>query len=107
MRQLDVVASYCHSAIMRAMLIADVRESRDDGSIIEIVVWLVPEVVPPSTHSYKYRRYFGKDGSSRVRYDNERGKGDYKHLGAIEQDYRVYSLEQLLADFRSDVDNWS
>ncbi len=92
---------------MSATPIATLKESRDDGSVVEIVVWLVPEVVPPSTHSYKYRLYFGKDGTCRVRYDNERGKGDHKHVGEIEEDYRFQSLEQLLADFRSDVENWS
>ena len=92
---------------MRATPIAALKESRDDGSIVEIVVWLVPEVVPPSTHSYKYRLYFGKDGTCRVRYDNERGKGDHKHVGEVEEGYIFESLEKLLADFRSDVENWS
>jgi hypothetical protein len=92
---------------VRATPIAALKESRDDGSIVEIVVWLVPEAVPPSTHSYKYRLYFGKAGVSRVRYDNERGKGDHRHVGKTEKDYRFESLEKLLADFRSDVENWS
>ena len=92
---------------MRASPLAAHKESRDDGSGVEIVVWLLPEAVPPSTHSYKYRLYFGRDGVCRIRYDNERGKGDHKHLGEIEEDYTFESLEKLLADFRSDVENWS
>ena len=92
---------------MRAVPIAALKESRDDGSIIEIVVWLLPEVLPPSTHSYKYRLYFGKGGTCRVRYDNERGKGDRKHVGEVEESYDFESLEKLLADFRIDVENWS
>ena len=93
---------------MRATPIAALKESRDDGSVVEIVVWLVPEVVPPSTHSYKYRLYFGgRDGICRVRYDNERGKGDHKHVGEIEEEYVFESLEKLLADFRREVENWS
>ena len=92
---------------MRATPIATLKESRDDGSIIEIVVWQVPKSVPPSKHAYKYRLYFGKDGTCRVRYDNERGKGDHKHVGEVEKDYIFESLEKLLADFRSDVENWS
>ena len=98
---------YCYNAIMRATPLAALKESRDDGSVVEIVVWLVPEVVPPSTHSYKYRLYFGKDGVCRVRYDNERGKGDHKHVGEVEDEYIFESLEKLLADFRNDVENWS
>ena len=92
---------------MRATPIAALKESRDDGSIIEIVVWLVPEAVSPGTHSYKYRLYFGKNGNCRVRYNNERGKGDHKHVGEVEEVYIFESLEKLLADFRSDVENWS
>lgn len=92
---------------MRAAPIAALKEVREDGSIVEVVVWQVPESVPPSTHTYKYRLYFGKDGLCRIRYDNERGKGDHKHLGEMELDYIFESLEKLLADFRRDVENWS
>jgi predicted transcriptional regulator len=92
---------------MRATSIAALKESRDDGSIVEIVIWQVPEAVPPSTHAYKYRLYYGKDGISRVRYDNERGKGDHKHVREVEEEYVFETLEKLLADFRSDVQNWS
>ena len=92
---------------MRATPIAALKEVREDGSVVEVVVWQVPESVTPSTHAYKYRLYFGKDGACRIRYDNERGKGDHKHIGDIELDYVFESLEKLLADFRRDVENWS
>ena len=92
---------------MRATPIAALKEVREDGSVVEVVVWQVPESVPPSTHTYKYRLYFGKDGTCRIRYDNERGKGDHKHIREIELDYVFESLEKLLADFRRDVENWS
>ena len=92
---------------MRAFPIAALKEFRNDGSVVEIVVWRVPEAVPPSTHPYKYRLYFGKGGVCRVRYDNERGKGDHRHVGKLEEEYLFESLERLLADFRNDVENWS
>jgi hypothetical protein len=41
-----------------------------------------------------------------VRYDNERGKGDHRHLGEDEHGYVFTSVEQLLEDFRSDVERW-
>ena len=41
-----------------------------------------------------------------LQFDNEPGKGDHKHLGAIEAAYRFTTPEQLLADFWSDVDHW-
>ena len=92
---------------MQAKSVAALKEVRADGSIVEVVIWGVPEPVPPCAHAYKYRLYFGKDGQSRVRYDNERGKGDHRHTGEKEEAYTFVSLEKLLADFRSDVENWS
>jgi hypothetical protein len=39
------------------------KEVRDDGSIIEIVVWELLEPLPPSTHRYKYRLYYSFGGT--------------------------------------------
>ena len=91
---------------MRAVLVAKAKEVRDDGSIVEVVVWELPLPLLPSTHGYKYRLYYGHGGESRVRYDNERGKGDHRHIGEQEGDYEFTTLEKLLEDFRSDVENW-
>lgn len=91
---------------MDAVPLARAKEVRGDGSIVEIVIWELSEPLPPSTHPYKYRLYYGAGGVSRVRYDNERGKGDHRHIGTEELDYIFTSLEQLLEDFRSDVERW-
>ncbi|NJS36626.1 MAG: hypothetical protein HC765_09715 [Brachymonas sp.] len=90
-----------------ATLIAKAKEVRNDGSIIEIVVWQVPEPLEPCTHSYKYRLYFGANGDCYVRYDNERGKGDHRHVSDKEEPYTFDSLDQLLTDFQRDIENWS
>lgn len=90
-----------------ATLIAKAKEVRDDGSIIEIVVWQVPEPLVPCTHSYKYRLYFGAGGDCYIRYDNERGKGDHRHVAGVEEPYAFESLDQLLTDFQTDIENWS
>jgi hypothetical protein len=91
---------------MDAVALARAKEVRDDGSIVEIVIWQLPQPLPPSSHLYKYRLYFGAGGVSRVRYDNERGKGDHRHIGVEEFDYVFMSVEQLLEDFRLDVERW-
>lgn len=91
---------------MAAVLLARAKEVRDDGSMVEIVIWELPEPIPPSTHLFKYRLYYGAGGECRVRYDNERGKGDHRHVGEDEHDYDFSSVEQLLEDFRSDVERW-
>lgn len=92
---------------MKAKLIAKAKEVHDDGSIVEIVIWELPEPTPPSTHKYKYRLYYGLNGKCRVRYDNERGKGDHKHLNTSETDYIFKNIDQLLDDFENDIATWS
>ena len=91
---------------MAAVLLAHAKEIRDDGSIVEIIIWELPEPLPLSTHRYKYRLYYGAAGSSRIRYDNERGKGDHRHVAEREEHYVFTSVEQLLEDFRRDVEGW-
>lgn len=91
---------------MEAVPIARAKEVREDGSIVEIVIWELPESLPPCSHPYKYRLYFGMQGVSRVRYDNERGKGDHRHVGSKEFVYSFTSVERLLEDFKADVERW-
>ena len=38
-----------------------------------------------------------------VRYDNEAGKGDHRHVGGKEMPYRFVSVAQLRRDFEADV----
>ena len=92
---------------MSAILIAKAKEVRDDGSIVEIVIWEVPVPVLPCTHKYKYRLYYGTTGICRIRYDNERGKGDHCHRAGQEGVYKFTTIDQLLADFEQDVNQWS
>jgi len=74
-----------------------------DGAIVEMVIWKVPEPVPPTTHGLKYRLFYGIDGERIVGYDNERGKGDHRHVKGRETAYRFVSAEKLVADFLADV----
>jgi Family of unknown function (DUF6516) len=74
------------------------------GGVVEIVVWLVPQPVPPSEHPFKYRLVFIRESKRVVGYDNERGKGDHKHLGTLEVRYKFVDIETLMADFLRDVE---
>ncbi|WP_425523050.1 toxin-antitoxin system TumE family protein [Xanthomonas citri] len=42
-------------------------------------------------------------GTCVLRYDNEAGKGDHKHVGAVERPYNFTTLDQLTDDFWADV----
>ena len=69
----------------------------------ELVIWEVPQPVPGSEHVYKYRLAYVVGGACRVRYDNERGKGDHRHRDGKQSCYAFHTLERLLADFWRDV----
>lgn len=76
-----------------------------DGGIIQVRVWVLLTPVPPCAHRYKYSLFYGKNGERLVGYDNERGKGDHKHVTGIETAYRFTTVEQLFEDFTRDVEN--
>lgn len=74
-------------------------------AMVEIVVWEVEPPVRASLHSYKYRLAYVVRGECVLRYDNEAGKGDHKHIGDKEVGISFESLEGLLSDFWGDVNN--
>jgi hypothetical protein len=82
------------------------KEVREDGTLVEIVVWSLPMPIKPCTHSYKYRLYCGVDGTCRVRHDNELGKGDHRHINGTEHGYAFISIPTLTSDFLVDVSAW-
>lgn len=87
---------------MKAHLVFRVKQAYGAGTV-EIVIWRVPKPVPPSGHAYKYRRVYVVGGQRVLGYDNERGKGDHKHVGQEEEAYRFTSPQQLMADFMADL----
>lgn len=91
---------------MKATLLAHTKEIRDDGSIVEVIIWELLEPLSPSVHCFKYRLYYGVASNCRVRYDNERGKGDHRHIGDDEENYAFTTIDQLLEDFERDIANW-
>jgi len=90
---------------MDADLLFRQRIDYDDGAIVEMVIWRVPSPVPPAQHDLKYRLFYGHPGAREVGYDNERGKGDHRHYLGSETAYTFTSVEQLVADFWTDVES--
>lgn len=89
---------------MEATLLIRERVVYDDGAFVEMVVWGVPEPVPPATHRLKYRLVYIVEGVRVVGYDNERLKGDHRYFKGDEAVYVFVSIEKLLADFVADVE---
>jgi len=88
---------------MKAALVHRLRRPYR-GGMVEGVIWEVPQPVPPSTHHYKYRLVYIVNGARVVGYDNERGKGDHKHLRGAELRYVFRGVDELMADFEADVE---
>ena len=70
------------------------------------MVWRVPRRVRSAAHRFRYRLALVVRGACVLRYDNEAGKGDRRHVGGTEALYKFTTPEQLLADFWADVDEW-
>ncbi len=89
---------------MKATLRFHSKREDEQGNITEMVVWELPKTTPDRPHGIKYRCYHGDaSGCCIVRYDNESGKGDHKHIGEKELPYEFESVEKLMRDFINDV----
>ena len=89
---------------MKAKLLLHDKYVYANGDIREMVLWRPPEADPERPHGLKYSLYYGRDGERIVGYDNERGKGDHRHYLEREEAYSFKSVEQLISDFRSDIE---
>ncbi len=92
---------------MKAEVLLRERHVLAEDVFAEIVVWRVPRALRGSSHRLKYRLALVVAGECVLRYDNEAGKGDHRHLGDLETDYVFRSHEKLIADFWNDVETWS
>jgi hypothetical protein len=88
------------------LLLRDRQVLPSEDAVIEIVIWQLPRMVPGSRHRFKYRLALVVTGECVLRYDNEAGKGDHKHLGGRQVPYGFAGLDRLLQDFRADVAAW-
>lgn len=92
---------------MAAALLAHERHVLAEDAFVEVVVWQVARPVKGSAHRFKYRLALVVAGECVLRYDNEAGKGDHRHVGQAEMVYRFSGYDRLLSDFWADVERWS
>lgn len=92
---------------MRAVLVFHDKQVLTGGAIVEMKIFQVATPVLGSAHKLKYSLYYGIGDQRLVGYDNERGKGDHRHVAGEEEPYAFESLDQLLTDFQNDIENWS
>ena len=89
---------------MKAELIIRRRVAFEDGAVAEMVVWRVPAPVPPTTHGFKYRLAYVVRGRRVLGYDNERGKGDHRHVEDREEPFEFRSPEELIERFVAEIE---
>lgn len=92
---------------MKAVALVLRRVVLAEDAFAEVAVWRLPQPVPPATHAFKYRLTYVVAGECVLRYDNERGKGDHRHLGTVETAYAFSTPDQLMADFSADISRWN
>ena len=75
-----------------------------DGAVVEMTIWQLPRTTLERPHGLKYSLFYGYDGQRIVGYDDERGKGDHRHLRDSEFRYKFESVDKMIADFLYDVE---
>jgi hypothetical protein len=91
---------------MNAELMLNERHVVSEDAFVEMVVWRLPSPATGSQHGFKYRLALVVNGRCVLRYDNEHGKGDHKHVGENDIPYVFTTPEALLVDFWNDADSW-
>ena len=89
---------------MKAELVRRSRIELPSGAVVEMVVWRVPKPMQGSAHGFKYRLAHIVDGRCVLRYDNEAGKGDHRHVDGREETVRFPGIEALIEEFLSAVE---
>ena len=84
---------------MEAELLLRERFVLSRRAFVEIVVWKLPKPLSRSIHAFKYRLAYVANGRCVLRFDNEAGKGDHKHVDEIEVPYEFTDLARLQDDF--------
>lgn len=100
------LTTHPHVAIhnnMKARLIEKSRRQIDDSAFFEVVVWELPQPLSGSLHPFKYRLALMVNGECVMRYDNERGKGDHRHIGDREEKIEFTTPEALFDAFEADM----
>lgn len=88
----------------KAVLVHRIRRDLSATARFEAVPWQVPSAVAGSGHRFKYRYALIVNDQCVMRYDNERGKGDHRHVGDIEEPYVFVTPEALFRDFLMDIE---
>ena len=88
----------------RARLILREKIIDEEGNLTEFVIWEIPGR-HQGAERVRYRLAFIRRGEQTpaVLYDNHDPKGHHRHVEDVEEPYKFFDVDGLLADFASDV----
>jgi len=92
---------------MKAIELLRTRITYSEVSFAEVVLWQLPKQVAGSAHRFKYRLAYVVNGECVLRYDNEVGKGDHRHIAGKQSSYASTTAEKLIADFQREIVRWN
>jgi hypothetical protein len=90
---------------MKALLIKHDRFNDFLLNLVEMKLWSVP-VTEYTKYGVKYSLVYIVNGVRVVGYDNERGKGDHKHIEGKEFPYIFVDVDVLVEDFIKDMEEF-
>jgi Family of unknown function (DUF6516) len=88
---------------MKAELLMRERLVLSRRAFVDIVIWKLPKPLAGSRRIFKYRLAYIANQRCVLRFDNEAGKGDHKHLDEVEAPYLFANLDALQADFWAEI----
>lgn len=89
-----------------AIEVLNIRQDFGEKVFTEIVIWRLPQPVRGSDHYFKYRLALIVDDVCVVRYDNEAGKGDHRHVDGQQFEYTFAGTGALRRDFFLEARAW-
>jgi hypothetical protein len=92
---------------MKAVALIRRRVVLAEDAFAEVAIWRLSRPVSASRHGFKYPLAYVVASQCVLRYDNERGKGDHRHVGTVEAPYVFSTPDQLMADFNADIARWN
>ena len=91
---------------MRAVLPLKERRVLGNDRFADAVIWRVPKNIPGSAHDFKYRLALAVDNVCVLRFDNEAGKGDRKHVGTEQVPCTFTTPGRPVTDFWKAAQDW-
>lgn len=90
---------------MPAIELMNLRLHIAENAFAMIRIMQVQPAIMGSHHQYKYSLAYVVEGECVLRYDNERGKGDHKHIGQQEYPVVFTTIERLIDSFQADINH--